>query len=153
MGLSRCTKTRLSFTHTKLPEDQIWNLIKKKKKCHSGLLGFFPAGQVKGVSDQLRPRYPLLSSENHLGAPHLHLLGQSRALWASCCLSAHSNLPLTVTKPLMLCTPAHCNRTPSESMVQLFIRENDCGSHVTGDQTSSPLVHFVPSEFRSYFNF
>jgi hypothetical protein len=38
----------------------------------------------------------------------------------------------------MLCTPAHCNVTPSESTVQLFIRENDCSSHVTGEQSSSP---------------
>lgn len=62
-----------------------------------------------------------------------------------------------VTKPLTCHTPAHCNETPSESTIQLFIRENDGSSNVTGERTCSPpdrsSDHSVLSEFRSWCNF
>lgn len=80
-----------------------------------------------------------------------HCRGTEQGALGQAHLSA-SCIPLTVTKPLTLYTPAHCNETPSESTVQLFIRENDCSSNVTGERTSSPpdnsLDHSVPSEFR-----
>lgn len=139
------------FTQTQVPKDQIWNLIKVMPL--SAPWYSFQLGKERGLA------LKSCSPGTHGSAVSRSLAGPAPFLGhrAGCVTPGFCILPLTVTKPLTLYTTAHCNEMPLKSTVQLFIRENDCSSNITGERTNPPLDnspdHSVPSESRSYLNF
>lgn len=101
-----------SFNHMKVPKGQIWGLIKGMT-----LLAPWDSLQLSKEGDWLwgaEAMRPTALSQGITWCPP-HCRGTEQGTLGQAHLSASCIPPLTVTKPLTLYTPAHCNKTPRKA--------------------------------------